>query len=134
MSSESSATKAAGRFIPPHGEYLQQLKKAGKWHTIRPNLKVGDLVVITDEATFTNHWIMGKFIRTFQGQDQLVQAVDVLTETIRKLPTSSSSHLAYSQQLRTRTAIFCPPVAKLALILPAEDSSFNTAPPEEQQT
>ena len=81
------------------GEYLQQLQKAGKWHTIRPNLKVGDLVVITDEATFTNHWIMGKVIRTFQGQDQLVRAVDVLTETIRKLPTTWPTHSRSRQGL-----------------------------------
>ena len=37
------------------GEYLQQLQNAGIWHTVKPNLQVDDLVLITDEAAFTNN-------------------------------------------------------------------------------
>ena len=116
------------------GEYLQQLQKAGKWHTVKPNLQVGDLVLITDDAAFTNHWITGKVIRTFKGRDQLVRAVDVLTETVCKLPSSSNDHLAFSKQLQTRTAVLRRPIAKLALLLPAETSTSSTQPsPEEKR-
>ena len=116
------------------GEYFKQLQKAGKWHSIRPNLQVGDLVIITDASAFTNHWMMGKVIRTFKGRDQLVRAVDVQTVTVCNSPSSSNDHLALSKQLRTRTSILRCPIAKLALILPVETST--SSPPlmtEEQE-
>ena len=41
-------------------KYLQQLQKLQKWRRPTPNLQVGDIVVIRDEATFNNHWPMAK--------------------------------------------------------------------------
>ena len=115
------------------GEYFQQLQKAGKWHSIRPNLQVGDLVIITDDDAFTYHWMMGKVIRTFKGRDQLVRAVDVQTETVCNSPSSSNDHLALSKQLRTRTSILRRHIAKLALILPVETSTSSPPSMSEEQ-
>ena len=53
-------------------EYLQHLQKAYKWKSQKPNLQPGDIVVITEDATFTNHWPMGRIIKVFPGKDGLV--------------------------------------------------------------
>jgi len=85
-------------------EYLQHLQKAGKWKTQKPNLKPGDVVVITDNTAFTNHWPMGLILKVFPGKDGLVRSVDV----------------------KTSTAVLRRPIAKLALLI--RDESSNTAP------
>ena len=36
------------------GEYLQQLQRSGKWHREKPNLQVGDLVMMTDGIIFSD--------------------------------------------------------------------------------
>ena len=113
------------------GEYLQHLQKAGKWRTTRPNLQIGDIVIITDDSAFTNHWMMGKVVQTFTGQDKLVHAVDVQTETIVKRPSSSKDNLSLAKQLQTRTSILR--TAKLALILPADTSTSAAQPSMEEK-
>ena len=90
-------------------EYLQQLQKSGKWHNIKPNLQVGDLVLMTDGSTFNTNWIMGKVIQTFQGKDKLVRAVDILTETICKNSAPASNRNSYINQLKTKTSILRRP-------------------------
>ena len=87
-------------------EYLQHLQKAGKWKTQKPNLKPGDVVVITDNTAFTNHWLMGLIFKVFPGKDGLVRTVDV----------------------KTATTVLRRPIAKLAL--PIRDDSSNTAAPQ----
>ena len=85
-------------------EYLQHLQKAGKRRTQKPNLQTGDLVVITDDSSFTNHWPMGLVLKTYPGKDGLVRTVDV----------------------KTATTVLKRPIAKLALLI--RSTSPTTAP------
>ena len=86
-------------------EYLQHLQKAGKWRTQRPNLQPGDIVVITNDNSFTNHWPMGLILKTYPGKDGLVRAVDV----------------------KTSNTTLQRPIAKLALLL--RGNSPSSPPP-----
>ena len=113
------------------GKYLQHLQKAGKWKTTRPNLQIGDVVIITDDSAFTNHWVMGKVVKVFTGQDNLVRAVDVQTETIVKRPSSSKDNLSLAIHMQTKTSILRRPIAKLALILPAATPASTSQPSTE---
>lgn len=85
-------------------EYLQHLQRAGKWRTQKPNLQPGDVVVITDTNSFTNHWPMGLILKVYPGKDGLVRTVDV----------------------KTATTVLKRPIAKLALLI--RNTSPNTAP------
>ena len=86
-------------------EYLQHLQKAGKWKVTQPNLQPGDLVLITDDKAFVNHWIMGRVIKTFPGQDGLVRAFDVRTETAIQQNVHFKDSQDMSVRLRTKTSI-----------------------------
>ena len=97
-------------------EYLQQLQRAGKWHKRSPNLKEGDLVMMTDGNVFQAQWTMAKVISVYKGQDDLVRAVDVQVVTAIQ-PQTVSSKTQLAQQMTSRTAIYRRPVHKLALLL-----------------
>ena len=102
-------------------EYLQHLQKAGKWRRTRPNLQPGDVVIVTDDKAFTNHWVLGKVLKVFAGKDGLVRTVDVQTETAAQPATHFKDKQTLATNLKMRTSILRHPIAKLALILPAYD-------------
>ena len=115
-------------------EYLQILQKSGKWHRTKPNLQVGDLVMMTDSNAFSTQWTMGKVVATYQGKDGLVRAVDVQTETVHPEPSSTTNAATRASQLTTRTSVFRRPISKLALLLSAGPGPDLTRPlPEGSQ-
>ena len=63
-------------------EYLQQLQASNKWKTTSPNLKIGDVVLMTDGNAFQNHWSMVRVVAVYSGEDNLVRAVDVQLKTV----------------------------------------------------
>ena len=79
-------------------EYLQHLQK---WRTQK---QPGDVVVITDTTSFTNHWPMGLILKVYPGKDGLVRTVDI----------------------KTVTTVLKRPIAKLALLI--RNTSPTTAP------
>ncbi len=58
-------------------EYLMGLQERQKWNTARPNLEVGDVVLLVDEDTKRNMWPMGRIQDVFPGDDGLVRKVNV---------------------------------------------------------
>ena len=76
-------------------EYLLQLQRLQKWRTPSPNLKVGDIVLIKENTTFTAHWPAARVVEVHPGQDGLVRVATV----------------------RTQTSTLKRPVAKLVLLL-----------------
>ena len=106
-------------------EYLQILQRSNKWHNTKPNLQVGDVVVITDDSHFKTSWVMGKVIATYPGKDDLVRAVDVQTETLVQSPPSTLKKATDPKQMKTKTHVFRRPITKVALLVPAE------APPDQ---
>ena len=111
-------------------EYLQQLQKSSKWHKQTPNLKPGDLVLMTDGNKFRTQWTMGKVVNTYPGKDQLIRAVDVQTETVIS-PPSTTNKTILAKQLKTKKAIYRRPISKLALLLPVTGDQTLTRTLEE---
>ena len=101
-------------------EYLSQLQSRKKWTSTRPNLAVGDLVLMNDSKSFfTTHWGMARVAKLFPGEDGLVRAVDVTVCKI-KLPKKKPKELIKHQQMKVKTTTFRRPVAKLCLLIPNE--------------
>jgi len=62
-------------------EYLPELQRRSKWHDSRRNVKVGDVVLVCDEATPRGLWPMGVVTEIKLSQDQLVRSVRVKTKS-----------------------------------------------------
>ena len=60
--------------------YLPQLQRVSKWHNIQRNLKLGDLVLITDESTPRGLWPMGLVTKVRESRDGLVRTASVKTK------------------------------------------------------
>ncbi len=58
-------------------EYLMGLQERQKWNTARPNLEVGDVVLLVDEDVKRNKWPMGRIREVFPSEDGLVRTVSV---------------------------------------------------------
>ena len=81
--------------------YLQELRRRCKWTDTKPNLSVGDLVLITDTNTPRNLWPLALVFDATPGRDKLVRSV----------------------RLRTRTTELVRPITKVILLESATDGS-----------
>ena len=79
-------------------DYLSSLRKYAKWHQTSPNLSVGDIVIINEDAMIPTTWPLGRIVEVFSGKDGLVRVVNV----------------------KTKNGIYKRPVNKLVLLLPNE--------------
>ena len=63
-------------------EYLPMLTTRQKWKTTDANnaLKVGELVMVSDQNDLRGHWPLGRIIATFPGDDGVIRVVDVKTK------------------------------------------------------
>ena len=57
--------------------YLKSLNAHSMWKTSRPNLRVGDVVVVKDETLRQRSWPLALIVRTYPGKDNLVRVVDI---------------------------------------------------------
>ena len=62
-------------------EYLPALQQRHKWVDAKPNCKVNDIVIVTDESMPRNTWPIGRILAVFPGDDGLVRSVRVKTAT-----------------------------------------------------
>ena len=60
-------------------EYLHTLQQRSKWTKDKPNLSVGDLVIIHIPNTPPQSWCLGRIVKTFLGKDGVVRVVEVKT-------------------------------------------------------
>ena len=58
-------------------EIIQNQQVRGKWLTKKPNLKVGDVVLVVDEQTHRSFWKMARVIEAKPSTDGLVRTVDL---------------------------------------------------------
>lgn len=61
-------------------DYLLELAKETKWHDVTSPVKVGDLVLVSDENKKRGIWPLAKVIQTQTGRDGLVRSVLLKTE------------------------------------------------------
>ena len=58
-------------------EYLPQIRSRQKWYFRNDNLRVGDVVVVTDPGTVRRQWNIGRIEQTYPDPNGLVRVVDV---------------------------------------------------------
>ena len=61
------------------GEYLSSLQGRRKWTKDKPNVKVGDVVLLKDSQAHRNEWPIGLVIKTLPSNDERVRKVEVRT-------------------------------------------------------
>ncbi|GFY63522.1 integrase catalytic domain-containing protein [Trichonephila inaurata madagascariensis] len=61
-------------------EYLHRLQPRSKWWKTKPNLKLGDMVIVEKEQTAPLNWTLGRINKLFFGPDQKVRVVSVNTK------------------------------------------------------
>ena len=61
-------------------EYLHTLQERQKWSTPRENLKVGDIVLVVDNAA-RNSWAMGRIVNVHPDKKGFVRSVTVKTKS-----------------------------------------------------
>ena len=91
-------------------EYIQQLQRMKKWRKPSSNLKIGDVVLLKEDNTFTQHWPMARVTDVHPGADGLVRAVTIKTET----------------------STYKRPVVKLALLLTQEEAVSGSSLDQDQ--
>ena len=68
-------------------EYLPLLQLRQKWLTPKPNISVGDVVLVVDEQAPRKTWPLAKVVNTFPGRDGLTRSAEVQTRwTVLKRP------------------------------------------------
>ena len=98
-------------------EYLNQLQARNKWNNTRPNLQVGDVVLLKDASYFQTHWGMARITKTFPGEDGLVRTVDVVVCKIN-LPAVKGNKPIPHEKMKVKKTTLRRPVTKLALLVP----------------
>ncbi|GFT50479.1 integrase catalytic domain-containing protein [Trichonephila clavipes] len=61
-------------------EYLHRLQPRSKWWRTKPNLQLGDMVIVEKEKTAPLNWTLGRINKLFFGPDQKVGVVSVNTK------------------------------------------------------
>ena len=62
-------------------EYLPTLTKRVKWCRDTAEVKVGELVLVSDNNTPRGHWPVGRVVRVIPGADGRTRIADVVTAT-----------------------------------------------------
>ena len=62
-------------------EYLPELQRRHKWQNVKPNIQVGDLVLVMDESMPRGCWPLGLVTETNVGRDDLIRSVKVKTKS-----------------------------------------------------
>ena len=99
-------------------DYFHQLQAAHKWKDKRPNLAVGDVVLMKDSSEFQTHWGMARVTAVFPGDDGLVRAVEVLVKKAT-IPSNIPKKNVTPDKIKITSLTLKRPVAKLALLVPA---------------
>lgn len=77
-------------------EYLNTLQQRAKWFTSKPNLNIGDLVLIKVDNAPSCNWPLGRIEALHPGPDGIVRCVTLRTEKSRlQIPVNKLSPLPY---------------------------------------
>lgn len=62
-----------------YSDYFHALQKIYKWFCVKPNLKVGDMVLLRNENLPPSKWLLGRIVKCSVGRDNLIRSVRVRT-------------------------------------------------------
>lgn len=89
-----------------HKEYLVEMQQRVKWTKQRPNLKIGDFVLIIDENTPPAVWRRGRVVQVFPGADGLVRSCKLRLPGKTRCTTRAIQKLVYLPMEETATVLF----------------------------
>lgn len=58
-------------------DYLHQLQIRAKWHTQKPNLQVGQIVIVHDSQTSPANWQLARIVEVFPDKTNTVRTVKI---------------------------------------------------------
>lgn len=92
-------------------EYVASLRCRQKWFGVKRDIKIHDIVLISDPNSPRNAWKLGRVDKVFPSDDQLVRKVKVLVGT-RELDAHGKrvASVAYVER----------PIHKLVLLVPSD--------------
>ena len=93
-------------------EYLQYLQLRSKWQRQKCEVRVGDIVLLTDANTPRNDWKRGVVIEVFVSRDGYVR----------------SARLKIGRRSDSENSTLIRPIHKLVLLLPSEESTGDKDP------
>lgn len=97
-------------------EYLNQLQTRAKWFTEKPEMEIGDLVMLKDDNTPSQNWPMGRITAKHRGEDGRTRVVSIKTPTnvfrrgiteLAPLPVTSNQNKKQLVALTALFTIFC---------------------------
>ena len=105
---------------------LQAMQKSQKWHQDKPNVKVGDLVMMLEETELQKYWKIAKVTAVSPGTDGLVRTATVLVKTA-SVPEylSKNPRPLDLKAIKIKTSILQRPITKLAPLLSASPISLK---------
>lgn len=67
-------------------EYIQSLQTRKKWHETKPNVHIGQIVLVSEDNEIPAQWSLGRITNIFHGSDGLVRVADVYcrSKTLRR--------------------------------------------------
>nr|XP_034959566.1 uncharacterized protein LOC118079487 [Zootoca vivipara] len=86
-------------------QYISMLQSRSKWQTAKPNLNVGDIVLVKDCQSQRNEWPLACITKVFPSEDGRVRKVEI--------------KVCKNQQ----TKLFLRPVSELILLLSSGESN-----------
>ncbi|XP_032418025.1 uncharacterized protein LOC116719582 [Xiphophorus hellerii] len=90
-------------------EYLQNISIRQKWHVIRRNLKVNDVVIVKEDFLPRNRWQLGRVVETMVDSDGLVRKVKLRTGEQRS-----------GKDFISKSSVIERPVQKLVVLLESD--------------
>ena len=99
-------------------QYLQSLQKSQKWHCEKPNVKVGDLVMMLEDTDLQTHWKTARVTAIFPGKDGLVRTAEVVVKTT-VFPDyyRTTNRQLDIKDVTTKASKFKRPITKLAPLM-----------------
>lgn len=92
---------------------MPTLLERKKWNETRRNLKVGDLVLLTDESFPRGKWPLGRVLDVVVSRDGLVRTVKVKTSST--VATRAKRQRKGEPMITAASTILTCPVTKLCL-------------------
>ena len=62
-------------------EYLPDLQRRQKWQDVKPNIRIGDMVLLIDDNAPRGAWPLGRVSEVNSGRDGLVRSVRLVTKS-----------------------------------------------------
>ena len=100
--------------------YLGELQARRKWASVRPSLKVGDLVLVRDKTAKRNEWPLGRVESVRTSADGLVRSALI------KVARSGAAG-------RIKLGFYTRPISELVLLMSPEPNDQTDSDPAEDQ-